>query len=312
MRVLSLFSGIGAHDLGLEWAGMQIVGQVEIDAYCTKVLEKHWPHVKRWKDIATVSTNDLRRIKPDIICGGFPCQDISAAGRQRGLVEGEKSGLWREMWRVIRDVRPHWLLIENSPRLRTKGVDGILAALEALGYSCWPLVVGAIHVGAPQERQRVWIVACAESSRRQRGGQKQHVQESGLTGNGDALADADRKHGAGRAVEGKPAMVASAAISSEPSIDSGVMADADRFRIWQQSGWSTGASGTAPSFRFPALPGPVQHEWESPRVVAKSSMGSTAARNARRLAVRAIGNANPPQVVAMLGRAIMHVDAKRT
>lgn len=131
MRVVSLFSGIGAHDLGLEWAGMQIVGQVEIDDYCTKILEKHWPNVKRWRDITTVSANDIRRLKPDLITGGFPCQDVSTAGKQKGIVEGERSGLWREMWRIIRDVRPDWLLIENVPALRVKGADSVLGALEA-------------------------------------------------------------------------------------------------------------------------------------------------------------------------------------
>lgn len=131
LRVVSLFSGIGAHDLGLEWAGMQIVGQVEIDDYCTKILEKHWPNVKRWRDITTVSANDIRRLKPDLITGGFPCQDVSTAGKQKGIVEGERSGLWREMWRIIRDVRPDWLLIENVPALRVKGADSVLGALEA-------------------------------------------------------------------------------------------------------------------------------------------------------------------------------------
>lgn len=159
MRVLSLFSGIGAHDLGLEWAGMTIVGQVENDEYCTKILEKHWPKVNRWRDIRTVPAKYFRRLKPDLITGGFPCQDISVAGKQAGIVEGEKSSLWREMWRIIRAVRPDWVLVENVPALRTNGADGVLAALEAIGYACWPLVVGAEHLGAPHKRHRVLIVA---------------------------------------------------------------------------------------------------------------------------------------------------------
>lgn len=168
MRVLSLFSGIGAHDLGLEWAGFEIVGQVEIDEFCQKILKKHFPKAKRWTDICAVTANDIRRRcgRIDLITGGFPCQDISTAGKQKGLVEGERSGLWREMWRLIRDLRPDWLLLENVPALRTKGGDNILAALEGLGYSCWPLVVGAVHAGAPHERRRVWIVAYASRNLR--------------------------------------------------------------------------------------------------------------------------------------------------
>jgi hypothetical protein len=150
MRVLSLFSGIGAHDLGLEWAGFEIVGQVEIDEFCQKILKKHFPKAKRWTDICAVTANDIRRRcgRIDLITGGFPCQDISTAGKQKGLVEGERSGLWREMWRLIRDLRPDWLLLENVPALRTKGGDNILAALEdsgtPAGRSWWVLSMPAL------------------------------------------------------------------------------------------------------------------------------------------------------------------------
>lgn len=139
---------------------MRIVGQVEIEEFPVKVLEKHWPKVKRWRDIRHVTANDIRRScgSVDVIAGGFPCQDISVAGKQVGLT-GERSGLWREMWRLIKDVRPSWVLAENVPALRTKGIDGVLESLEGLGYTCWPVVVGASDVGAPHQRKRIWIVA---------------------------------------------------------------------------------------------------------------------------------------------------------
>lgn len=114
-----LFSGIGGMPLGLKWAG---IGPEE-----------------------------------SILTGGFPCQDISAAGKGAGI-EGNRSGLWREMFRIIRTVRPDWLLIENVPVLRTRGADRVIAPLERIGYACWPSVVGAWAVGAPQKRDRVWIV----------------------------------------------------------------------------------------------------------------------------------------------------------
>lgn len=165
MRVLSLFSGIGGIDLGLEWAGMQVTGQIEIDEYCQTILEKNFPKAKRWRDITSVTAHDIRRHcgAVELICGGFPCQDISVAGKGRGASEGEKSGLWREMWRIIGVLRPAWLLIENVPALRLRGADSVLSALEAIGYTCWPVVVGAWAVGAPHKRDRVWIVAHANS-----------------------------------------------------------------------------------------------------------------------------------------------------
>lgn len=160
MRVLSLFSGGGFHDLGLQWAGMEIVGQVEIKEECQSFLKGNYPKAKRWRDIQTVSIADIRRRcrHIDLITGGFPCQDISVAGKGEGTT-GKASGLWREMWRIIRGIRPDWLLIENSPALRVRGADGVLAALAAIGYTSIPLVVGAWAVGASHERNRVLIVA---------------------------------------------------------------------------------------------------------------------------------------------------------
>src|SRR5262249_35665923 len=94
----------------------------------------------------------------DLIAGGFPCQDISAAGKGAGI-GGTRSGLWFEMARIIAGVRPAWVLVENVPALRARGADRVLADLEEIGYTCWPFVVGAWAVGAPHRRDRVWIVA---------------------------------------------------------------------------------------------------------------------------------------------------------
>lgn len=343
MRVVSLFSGIGAHDLGLEWAGMQIVGQVEIDDYCTKILEKHWPSVKRWRDITTVSANDIRRLKPDLITGGFPCQDVSTAGKQKGIVEGERSGLWREMWRIIRDVRPDWLLIENVPALRVKGADSVLGALEAIGYTCWALVVGAIHVRAPHERRRVLIVAHSKSSRqpsrrvpvgdgaqqsrlahispdvgnpqgerrpRGRVSKGQDWLPSDASGAGDSMGDPASQRERESANGADPFAVGGQAWNELS--DAGELAYADSYRVWVESRWSTGASGTEATFAFPSGPGEDQFSWEEPRTI-EPALGGAADGSPRGLVglrgkqLKAIGNANPPQVVAMIGRAIMHV-----
>jgi len=165
MLVGDLFAGIGGFSLGLERAGMQTAWQVENEPFCIKVLEKHWPDVPRMEDITDV-TDPMRQLGPvDLVCGGFPCQGISAAGRGAGMRD-ERSSLWWWMFYVIDSIRPRWVIIENSPVLRTRGSDRVLASLEGAGYTCWPVVVGAWAVGAPHKRDRVWIVGHAERDRR--------------------------------------------------------------------------------------------------------------------------------------------------
>lgn len=288
MRVLSLFSGLGAHDYGLERAGMEIVGQVEIDAFCRKALEKHFPSAHRWNDIECTTANDIRKHCGEIklITGGFPCQDISAAGKKAGITKGEKSALFWEMWRLIRDLRPDWLLIENVPDLRTRGADQVLSSLEAIGYACDPFVVGAIHTGLPHKRLRVWIVGHRLSSSCEK-----HTELSGL-----------RQETQSAEFRG--------------SLQSGdVIRDTYGDGVWQQSGRSDGENWReAGFFRVPMPPGPHQYNWEQPRVIeTQSAVGSAINGASRRLArwrrasMRAVGNANPPQIAYFIGRAILNV-----
>ena len=213
VNVLSLFSGIGLHDLGLERAGFCIAAQVECDPFCREILTKHWPEVPRFDDVRTVSADALRAAgvgRVDLVTGGFPCQDISVAGKGAGL-DGKRSGLWHEMRRIVSELRPDWVLAENVPRLRTLGADRVLSDLEALGYSCWPLVVGAVHAGAPHRRLRVWIVAKLDDSHRFRCHEQptispppvkdSHREEDGLPISTGSMADtygADIRHESGR------------------------------------------------------------------------------------------------------------------
>lgn len=310
-----MFSGIGAHDYGLEAAGMQIVGQVEIDEFCFRTLKKHWPKVPKWRDIRSVAVDDLRRRcgRVDLVTGGFPCQDISSAGKQAGIVRGERSGLWREMWRIIRGVRPDWLLIENVPALRVKGVDRVLAALEAIGYSCWSFVVGAWTTGAPHKRDRVWIVgrladAISGALRKQsEQAQRQAPQGSTIPAvAGEELADSASQRN--RQVAARPRRGHVADVDGDGGRrDTAAMAlgNADRTR-------REGRGSPFPP-RWPKPPGAAQEDWEQPRTI-ESPMGSSTNGPARRLvgwcraALKGIGNANPPQIPFLIGRAIMQLE----
>jgi len=163
ITVLDLFSGIGGLSLGLHWAGMRTTAFCEADPFARAVLARHWPGVPIYGDVRTLTAARLRADgvpRPDLLCGGFPCQDISLAGRAAGI-EGPRSGLWSHMARLVRECRPRWVVAENVPGLRGRGADRVLSELEAAGYACWPLVVGAVHAGAPHRRSRVWLVAQA-------------------------------------------------------------------------------------------------------------------------------------------------------
>lgn len=154
MNFGSLFSGIGGLDLGLERAGMTCKWQVEIDEFCRRVLEKHWPNVKRYGDIREVG-NELEPV--DLICGGFPCQDVSIIGKRRGL-DGDRSGLWREFARIVRIVRPRFIVVENVPGLLSSGFGRVLGDLAESGYDAEWQVFNAGGFGVPQQRRRLFVV----------------------------------------------------------------------------------------------------------------------------------------------------------
>lgn len=152
----SLFAGVGGFDLGFERAGMECRWQVEIDDYANRVLEKHWPNVRRWRDVRTFPQPGFERV--DVICGGFPCQDISYAGRGAGL-EGERSGLFFEAIRVVQQLRPRVVVLENVAALLTRGLDRVLGELAEIGFDAEWQTISAQMLGAPHGRERIFIVA---------------------------------------------------------------------------------------------------------------------------------------------------------
>lgn len=168
MNVLSLFSGIGGLELGLERAGMTVVGQVEIDEFCRRVLAKHWPEVPRHEDVRTATTWWTSEPRPpvDVLCGGFPCQDVSDAGRRAGI-EGEQSGLWTHFAEVIRTVRPRYVIVENTPGLLARGMGRVVGDLAACGYDSEWDCIPAAAIGAPHLRARLWILAYSRGVRNQ-------------------------------------------------------------------------------------------------------------------------------------------------
>jgi DNA (cytosine-5)-methyltransferase 1 len=151
----SLFAGIGGLDLGFERAGLRCKWQVEINPYAQKVLAKHWPEVRRHDDVRTWPQPDTEYV--DIIAGGFPCQDISFAGKGAGLA-GERSGLFYEAMRIVREVGPRFIVLENVSALLVRGLDQVLGTLASLGYDAEWECLPAGAFGAPHIRDRVFVL----------------------------------------------------------------------------------------------------------------------------------------------------------
>ena len=156
----SLFAGIGGFDLGFERCGMQCKWQVEIDDFATRVLARHWPGVHRERDIRQCGHHNLQYV--DVICGGFPCQDISYAGRGAGI-DGERSGLFFEAIRVVQQLRPRAVVLENVAALLTRGMGRVLGTLAEIGYDAEWHCIPAASVGAPHIRDRVFVMANTDS-----------------------------------------------------------------------------------------------------------------------------------------------------
>lgn len=228
MTIGSLFSGIGGLELGLEWAGLgPTLWQVEREPYAQTILARHWPDATRYDDVCTVGGKDLAHV--DIMCGGFPCQDLSFAGKGAGLA-GARSGLWSEYVRIVREVRPRFVIVENVAALLGRGLGRVLGDLAESGYDAWWDCVPASACGAPHQRDRLFIVA--------------YAVERGLSTERAKLCTARTARDCSQSDrEGEPTV---------PVMGRAV------------NGLSQGLDG-----HWPAGPGQEQYPWESPRTGEK-------------------------------------------
>lgn len=308
MRVLDLFSGIGGFSLGLERAGMKTVAFCEIEEYPRQVLAKHWPNVPIYDDVRTLTADTLRRdgIAVDLICGGFPCQDLSLAGNRAGL-EGERSGLWGEYRRIIGELRPRFVIVENVPGLLSLGLSTVLGDLAALGYDAVWNCIPASAVGAPHRRDRVWIIAYAAGARRL------HAKDTGAAGEDTAARDRNAR---ARERDGKLERVGSdVADADKLARNEGRASDAtQRTRGRHADRGSVGATVRNSNVSRLALregqsrdvgeefaPSIGTDWWLSEPNVGRVADGVPA----RVDRLKGLGNAVVPQIPEMIGRAIM-------
>lgn len=158
MNHASLFTGIGGFDLAAKWMGWQNVFQVENDPFCLNILNYHFPETVKYGDIRTFDGSNYRG-KVDVLSGGFPCQPFSVAGNRLGA--DDERALWPEMFRVIREIQPTWIVCENVPGIVNMELDNVLSDLESIGYASQTFIIPACAVGAIHRRDRVWIIANA-------------------------------------------------------------------------------------------------------------------------------------------------------
>jgi len=287
LRVLDLFSGIGGFSLGLERTnGFETVAFCEIEPYCRRVLAKHWPGVPCYDDVRTLTAGALSRdgIAVDVICGGFPCQDISFAGKRAGL-EGARSGLWSEYARLIGELRPRFVIVENVPGLLSLGMGDVLGSLSTLGYDAVWDCIPASAVGAPHRRDRVWLVgysnnegqpACAVHDEAPR------MQKHASDPNNSRLERRNSGELQERSSEWTARPSSPYVADAESAERAGFWTEPD----WKQRGFADGGW------------------WQSEPNVGRVANGISA----RVDRLKALGNSVVPQVVQTIGRAILEAE----
>jgi DNA (cytosine-5)-methyltransferase 1 len=313
MRVGSLFSGIGGFDLGLERAGYEIVWQVENDAYCRRVLAKHWPDVPCYGDIHDVGAHNLEEV--DVICGGFPCQPVSTAGKQRG--QDDERWLWPEFARILRELRPRYALVENVPGLLVRGMGDVLRDLAAAGYDAEWGRVSAASVGAPHLRKRVFLIAHLRGASsgvpdavehkvrhiRQRDGQQYNLSRASVAGHDGeegVVADAEKQSKRPRLCESEPGRQRGRR-SSNSRGSPGDVADAEGERRSREVFTQSHMVYNRPESTHSDAGTRGNEEWWAVEPNVGRVAHGVPARVDR---LRALGNAIVPQVAEWIGRRL--------
>ena len=307
LTVGELFAGIGGIGLGLEnTGGFQVKWQVERDEYASKVLAKHWPEVQRFENVREFPPTDEGNYYVDLIAGGFPCQDISVAGKGEGL-KGERSGLFYEIVRIAERLKPKYLLLENVSALLIRGMDYVLGELAAIGYDAEWHCIPAAAVGAPHRRDRVFIVAYAKRHDRWHGrstepskrntrleprgsGERQFKRKTNTS-----LADSDDRH------IRQEEKILSRGYPAEFGGEN--VADADSFR--------REGNAEKPLSRFPNIWRQLERSRENLRTIwaIEPNVGRVADGVPRRVdRLKCLGNAVVPQVAQFLGEMILRAE----
>lgn len=314
LTIGSCCSGIGGIDLGLEAAGLGPVRwQIEIDPFCRHVLRKHWPNARLIDDLTTVDVAGLERV--DLVAAGTPCQNLSSAGDRSGL-DGPKSRLFYAFLRVVREMRPPWIVFENVASGASRWVDAVRCLLEELGYATLPIQVAARDLGAPHIRSRVFIVANRGSEFRQlEQGRREGRPHSALAGGNGALridADSDDQPDAiqSTAREGLPGAASDTEGERGGTGRSGASQESPRLAE-PAGGHATnallaGREGTGPAAHSGRAGSATDSWWASePNVVpvVHGLSGGLAGRY-RRAALRAIGNSCSPAQAQVIGEVI--------
>lgn len=291
MKVLSLFTGIGGIDLGLEWAGMTTTGQVEIDEFCVRVLERRWPGVVRYRDVRDLPLSSMET--PDLICGGFPCQPVSIAGRKEGT--SDPRWLWPPFASVVDALRPRYVLVENVPNLRRLGGAEVVADLAEMGYDSEWGELSASAFGASHIRRRFFLVAYTDSPRRQQVPGSAHGDEG--TDAGRAEEEADELAG-----DGEGDRTGDVAVSDRSRRSDSTQSDA----------WTRLLGGRERDHTPSRRSSLGEHRgWETdPADGPQPRMGRVAPRVPGRVdRLRALGNAVVPQVAQYIGERILAHEA---
>lgn len=322
LKFISLFAGIGGFDLGLERAGMKCVGQVEIDEYCQKVLAKHWPDVPRHDDVKTFTQEVWEDWEAaQVLCGGYPCQPFSYAGKREGGADPRH--LWPEFARVIRDLRPRVVLLENVPGHTSLGFGQVLGDLAEMGFDAEWAVFPASAFGAWHERKRLFVIAYANGSklrvepRRSRGEDGEDSSQSRHDGSEEHVADSNEvgRERNQEVCEGE--LVPQRSSREVPDTEGQRCGEEGEFRREQSEEWLAGGSQTklsanASSKRLQGLRGSQRVFRQQP--APSSACGWEVEPDVGRVAhgvpnrvhrIRALGNAIVPQCAEYVGRCVI-------